>query len=213
MRRYSWLTWVLCIFLLLFANQAEAKLTIIPPSDMIEQSSLIVIGTIKDKQFSDDQRQVTLAVETWLKGSLQDKELVLQRDKYLMYGWLGFDFPDKGTRVMVLLQQSDPFVLTGETNSVAVLEGKHNVKLYKGTTMGQWTTELYEEAYSAFLEKRMSSLLAPKSVDNSNDIATILSMKPGFLKDRAYIYITIALACTVLLATGCYRMFKHKKDK
>jgi hypothetical protein len=38
-----------------------------------------------------------------------------------MYGWLEFDFPETGTRIMVLLQQNDQLTLTGDANAVAVL--------------------------------------------------------------------------------------------
>ncbi|MBE1446718.1 hypothetical protein [Paenibacillus sp. OAS669] len=96
-----------------------------------------------------------------------------------MYGWLGFDFPDVGTRVMVLMQQSSSLVLTGEVNSVAIVEDNQKVKLYQGTTMGQWTPELYEEAYSAYLAGQISSFSEPKNMDNPNDSGAVFGVMPA----------------------------------
>jgi len=130
-----------------------------------------------------------------------------------MYGWLGFDFPDVGTRVMVLMQQSSSLVLTGEVNSVAIVEDNQKVKLYQGTTMGQWTPELYEEAYSAYLAGQISSLSEPKNMDNPNDSGAGFGVMPHHMQHKAYVILTIALVCTVLLITImlCYRIIPRKK--
>jgi hypothetical protein len=171
------LTLVLLFFLLPFSKTTEAKLTIIPPQEMIEQSSLIVIGTVTKKDYSEEQRQVGISVETVIKGKIQQKEIYLNRDKPPMYGWLGFDFPETGTRIMVLLQQNDQFALTGDANAVAVLDG-NNVKLYKGSTMGQWTPEQYEETFKAYLDVQSTQITSDKMNDKSvTSLPVIVSYK------------------------------------
>jgi hypothetical protein len=78
-----------------FVQTVEAKLSIIPPQDMINQSDLIVIGTVTKKNYSEENRDVAFSIDTILKGDTNQKEIVLKRDKPVMYGWLGFNFPTK----------------------------------------------------------------------------------------------------------------------
>lgn len=70
-----------------------------------------------------------------------------------MYGWLGFDFPDAGTQILVFLSQNEQsgLSLTGDANNVAIVDKDDSVQLCHGSTMGKWTPEHYEEAYQAFI--------------------------------------------------------------
>lgn len=209
MKKYGLLALVLLFSLITFINTTEAKLTIIPPNGMIAQSNLIVIGTVTKKEYSEQQRQVSISIETVIKGKTKQKEIDLIRDKPPMYGWLGFDFPETGTRIMVLLQQNDQLTLTGDFNAVAVLD-ENNVKLYKGATMvGQWTPEQYEETYKAFLDKSMQS--SPKPNDKGE--TTIFGVKSSHLEYKIGVLKNIALLVGVVLVSSflLYRILKRKR--
>jgi hypothetical protein len=68
MKKCGFFTIVLLMFLTTFINTSEAKLVIMPPQEMIEQSTLIVIGTVTKKEYSEQQRQISISVETVVKG-------------------------------------------------------------------------------------------------------------------------------------------------
>ena len=196
------------LFLLLpFSKITEAKLTIIPPKEMIEQSSLIVIGTVLKKEYSEEQRQVGISVEKVVKGKIEQKEIFLKRDKPPMYGWLGFDFPETGTRIMVLLQQNDQLILTGDTNAVSVLDGK-NIKLYKGSTMGQWTPEQYEETFKAYLDEQYKHNTG-KLNNNGVTMPVVEAKQQTF---TTLIITSIILGCVVATMFFIYRIIKRKRQ-
>jgi hypothetical protein len=220
MKKCGMLTLVLLFLIVSFSKTTEAKLSIIPPQQMIEQSSLIVIGTVTKKEYSEEQRQVSISVESVVKGKTQQKEIHLKRDKPVMYGWLGFDFPETGTRIMVLLQQNDQLTLTGDVNAVAVLDG-NNVKLYNGSTMGQWTPEQYEETYKAYLEIQSTQMTSDKMNDKSGITTLAMTRNNGALipivEAKQQIFTT--LINTVLILGGfvvtmflIYRIFKRKRQ-
>lgn len=54
MKKCGLLTLLFLFFLLTFSKTTEAKLSIISPQEMIEQSSLIVIGTVMKKEYSKE---------------------------------------------------------------------------------------------------------------------------------------------------------------
>lgn len=152
MKNFGLFTLASLFLLVIFINTAEARLVILSSEEMIEQSNLIVIGTVMKKEYSEKHREVHISIEAVLKGKMNQKEIVFMRDKDLMYGWLEFDFPDAGTKIMVLTQQDEQLSLTGDANAVSVLDGD-NIRLYHGSTMGRWTPEKYEETYKAFLDE------------------------------------------------------------
>jgi hypothetical protein len=216
MKKSGLFTLVLLFVLITFIKTTEAKLTIIAPDGMIEESNLIVIGTVTKKEYSEQQRQVSISIETVVKGKTNKTEINLKRDKPPMYGWLEFDFPETGTKIMVLLQQNDQLTLTGDANAVAVLDD-NNVRLYNGATMGQWKPEQYEETYKAFLDKSMQSSLSTMPIDKSNDKGetTIFDIKLHHLEHKIDVLINIALIVGVVLVTGFlfYRILNRKRQK
>jgi hypothetical protein len=220
MKKCGMLTLVLLFLIVSFSKTTEAKLSIVPPQKMIEQSSLIVIGTVTKKEYSEEQRQVSISVESVVKGKTQQKEIHLKRDKPVMYGWLGFDFPETGTRIMVLLQQNDQLTLTGDVNAVAVLDG-NNVKLYNGSTMGQLAPEQYEETYKAYLDIQSTQMTSDKMNDNSGIITLAMTRNNGALipNVEAKQQIFTTLINTVLILGGfvvtmflIYRILKRKRQ-
>jgi hypothetical protein len=220
MKKCGMLTLVLLFLIVSFSKTTEAKLSIVPPQEMIEQSSLIVIGTVTKKEYSEEQRQISISVESVVKGKTQQKEIHLKRDKPVMYGWLGFDFPETGTRIMVLLQQDDQLTLTGDVNAVAVLDG-NNVKLYNGSTMGQWTPEQYEESYKAYLDIQSTQMTSDKMNDKSGITTLAMTRNNGALipNVEAKQQIFTTLVNTVLILGGfvvtmflIYRIFKRNRQ-
>jgi hypothetical protein len=212
MKKCGLFTIALLLFLTTFINTSEAKLIIMPPQEMIKQSTLIVIGTVSKKEYFEQQRQISISVETVVKGKTKQKEIDLIKDKPLMYGWLEFDFPEPGTRVMVLLQQNEKLTLTGDANAVALLDN-NNVRLYNGSTMGQWTPEQYEETYKAFLDKSMLSSPMPTDKFNDDGKTTIFDIKPHQLNHKIIVLIdtAIILGVVVIFFFFTYRILKRNK--
>lgn len=173
MKNYGLLTLLLLLLTLPLGKTSEAKLLIIPPQEMINQSSLIVIGTVTKREYSEETRQVVISIDRVVKGTIQQKEIVFKRNKPNMYGWLGFDFPEKGTTIMVLLQQNNELTLTGDTNAVAVLD-QHQVKLHNGFTMGQYTPEKYEDAYNSYLAANGGTELPAVEANNKQQFPTFI---------------------------------------
>ncbi|CAM4429877.1 hypothetical protein L1N85_26890 [Paenibacillus alkaliterrae] len=220
MKKCGLLALVLLFLLLPFSNTTEAKLSIIPPQDMIEQSSLIVIGHVTKKEYSEEERQVVISVETVIKGKIKQKYIYLKRGKPPMYGWLGFDFPEQGTRIMVLLQQNDQLTLTGDANAVAVLDD-NNVRLYKGFTMGQFTPEKYESTYKAYLDVQSSQITSDKMNDkNVTSMPVMISyngetMPAVEAKQETFTTLkntSIILGCIVATIFFIYRILKRKRQ-
>lgn len=207
MKKLGLLILLLQLFSISFFNTTEAKLTIIPPEEMVKQSTLIVIGTVTKKEYTEQQREVHFSVETVIKGKTTQNEIELRWDKPPMYGWLGFDFPETGTRIIVLLQQNDQqLTLTGDANAVAILDGNY-VKLYKGSTMGHWTPEQYEETYKVFLDKSIQSTQMPIDILSNKGETTNFSVKSQHLKFNIALIIGVMVVTSFLL----YRILKRKR--
>jgi hypothetical protein len=207
MKKSGLLTLVL-LFFLIPLSKIEAKLTIISPQEMVEQSSLIIIGTVTKKEYTEEKRLVSISVETVVKGKSQQKEIQLKRDKPLMYGWLGFDFPETGSRVMLLLQQNDQLTLTGDVNAVSVLDDS-NFRLYKGTTMGKWAPEQYEKSYKAYLDKQ-SSQMSDKM--NENGVTITPSTETKQQTFNTLINKILILGGFVVTMFLIYRILKRKRQ-
>jgi hypothetical protein len=210
MKKCGMVTLVLMLFIISFTETSEAKLLIISPQTMVEQSTLIVIGTVTKKEYTEQQRQISFSVESVIKGKTKQKEIDLKRNKPPMYGWLGFDFPETGTRIMVLLQQADQLTLTGDVNAVAVLDG-NNVRLYKGSTMGKWTPKKYEETYQAFLDKNIESSTSPVNKSNVKGETTTDTAKQQTIKSGVLINTLILIILGVATIFIVYRILKRKR--
>lgn len=61
-------------------TQLYAKMSIISPIEMILKSDHIIIGIIKKRDFKEEHREVAISVDAVLKGMINRKEVVLQRD-------------------------------------------------------------------------------------------------------------------------------------
>lgn len=98
---------------------------------------------------------------------ITEKEIVLSRDIcpgiMKSFGY-SFDFPEEGTKVMVLLKNYPNTGLSPTyANSICVIN-KNKVSLYKSMGFGarymdnevNWSPKDYEETYQAYYEKAVS---------------------------------------------------------
>lgn len=159
---------ILPIILLIFmmTDIANARLSVIPPHEMISNSDYIIVGTVTEKNYSENHRKVKISIESFLKGNINEQELILEQDKPPLYGWLNFDFPEEGTRVLVLMQKEKGYFLTGDANSVVVIKNNGNIELYNGRSMNNFTIKQYEDAYTSFFKKNIKQDYSKKDTES-----------------------------------------------
>lgn len=145
---------------------ANARLSVIPPHEMISNSDYIIVGTVTEKNYSENHRKVKISIESFLKGNINEQELILEQDKPPLYGWLNFDFPEEGTRVLVLMQKEKGYFLTGDANSVVVIKNNGNIELYNGRSMNNFTIKQYEDAYTSFFKKNIKQDYSKKDTES-----------------------------------------------
>ncbi|MDQ0897425.1 hypothetical protein [Paenibacillus sp. V4I7] len=150
---------VFVVFLLLSVflstQTVSAKMSIIPPQDMLNSSDYIVVGNVIKQNTADKYRavhkEITLSVEAVLKGEITQKEIVLKRDIRFHPGEVPYDFPKRGTKVMLLLRNNTNGLSLTYHNSICVIQD-HRLSLYKGIGFGDWSVNEYEETYQAFYD-------------------------------------------------------------
>ncbi|MCZ8517656.1 hypothetical protein O9H85_36120 [Paenibacillus filicis] len=135
----------------------NAKMTIYSPQDMIKNSDHILIGIIKKRKYEENYREVTISVETVLKGVLTQKEIVLSRvyrKDIINLSGVRFEFPKKGSKVMLLLKNYPNIGLSLTYANSICLMNNNKVSLYEGTEfVGNWKTTDYEKTYQTFYDK------------------------------------------------------------
>jgi hypothetical protein len=156
--------------LFMTTQTADAKMSVISPSDMIDISDYIIVGKIKKnittkKQYSDYtaiHREVTFSIEVVLKGEIVQKEIVISRDTrtdIMNLTGISFEFPKKGTTVMLLLRNYTNGISITYANSICVIK-KGKIHLYEGMGFGSndvnWSPQDYEETYQAFYDKALT---------------------------------------------------------
>lgn len=72
------------------------------PELALQHAEIIITGTVNERDYSDNQRQVVIKVNEVLKGDLPAQVITLQKTLGPMYGWTGFDFPEAGADVFLL---------------------------------------------------------------------------------------------------------------
>jgi hypothetical protein len=172
------------IFCLILLNpllpKSNAKMSIFSPQQMIDMSDFIVVGEIKKRNYEDKHIQVIISVESVLKGKITEKEIVLNRDLNMNYNY-SFDFPEKGTKVMVLLKKY-PNVGLSLTYANSICELNENkVTLYNGMDFRSknkehevyWYSRDYEAAYQAFYDNAVKgNISTDKAIKIALDYAT-----------------------------------------
>ncbi|CAN7612541.1 hypothetical protein [Paenibacillus sp. LjRoot56] len=164
------LTVLVCLTLLNpFPPQLRAKMSVFSPQDMIGISDYIVVGEIKkdiptkklNAEYTNIRKEVRISVESVLKGSMAQKEIVLKRDfrtDIMRTDGVDFNFPKKGTKVMLLLRDYERSGISlTYANSICVIN-KGKVQLYDGMGFGSKDVTFepndYEKACQTFYDKR-----------------------------------------------------------
>ncbi|MDQ0888568.1 hypothetical protein QFZ81_003656 [Paenibacillus sp. V4I9] len=151
---------VICLtFLNPLLPQLNAKMSVISPEDMIGKSDHIVVGIIKNWDYTENHREVTISIDTVLKGDINQNQIVLKRDIDAMHRWVTFDFPKEGDKVMVLLRNTTNGYSPTYANSVCIIKN-NRVYLFEGMGFGSnnmhWLPNDYEKTYQAFYENALS---------------------------------------------------------
>lgn len=144
-------------------------MSVFSPQDMIRVSDYIVVGEIKkdvttkkrNDEYTAIHKEVTISIESVLKGEMAQKEIVLKRDfrtDIMRTDGFDFDFPKKGTKVMLLLRNYEiSGISLAYANSICVIN-KGKVQLYDGMGFGSNDVKFdpsdYEKAYQTFYDKR-----------------------------------------------------------
>ncbi len=169
-----------------------AKLLVANPSQMIQHADLIIVGSVQAKHYTEDDREVIIKIESVLKGSTPLEEIALKQHKGPMYGWLGFDFPDQGKRVMVLLREGEKgkgYQLLNDLNNVATVEDNGDIKLYKGSTINETKPQDYEKAFKSIFDEYSRNISDVKAKEKRPETAaqdnignlTLLAILGGFI--------------------------------
>lgn len=140
-------------------------MSVFSPQDMIRISDYIVVGEIKkdvttkirNTDITAIHKEVTILIKSVLKGEMARKEVVLKRDfrtNIMHTGGIDYNFPKKGTKVMILLRnyESSGISLTS-VNSICVIK-KGKVQLYDGLGFGNNEPNDYEKVYQSFYDIR-----------------------------------------------------------
>lgn len=154
---------ILCLVLtsamvLLLPGTASARLMVAGPEQALQHTDIIITGTVSERSYGEKQRQVVIKVNEVLKGDLPAQVITLQKTLGPMYGWTGFDFPEAGADVFLLLRSGgqNGYFLAWELNSVALLEKGQVVSLYHGSNIGindgHWSSDDYASAYNTYYQ-------------------------------------------------------------
>lgn len=214
-RAISFISWVVVILcsIVISSIEVQARLLVVSPKHMIESLNLIFVGKVVEKSYSEEKRKVRLEVKCVLKGNLDESELTLEREKPVMYGWLGFDFPDVGSKVFVLLDKSDKEYSTVDVNYVATINDDGNIQLYNGMTMNSYTPEKYAEEYESFYKENMKKIVSSpqiteKLLERENNVNSQVIKNENNIKS-----IIVSIGCLLLVVIcALIILFKRKKD-
>lgn len=144
---------LLMIYMMLFTqNDAQARLTILSPLQMVENSDLIIAGTVKNLVTTESERNVTIEIDSVLKGEYDEKEISIE-SRPLRYGWT--EFPSKGKRVMVLLtkEENNSYSLTADVNNVAVINENGEIEVSNRGGTDKWPVDSYDRFYTLFFKE------------------------------------------------------------
>ncbi|MDH7479420.1 MAG: hypothetical protein QHH02_05370 [Syntrophomonadaceae bacterium] len=151
------LTTALLFFLPLTAS---ARLSVSSPEGTLDGAQLVVVGEVAERDYRDTKRRVVVRVDEVIKGTYGKERLTLEMDQNPIYGWAGFDFPEPGAKVFLLLRGEEQcgYWLARDLNCVAGVNEGRVTGLYNGRKIGinesSWTAEdyarAYDEAYQAW---------------------------------------------------------------
>lgn len=204
----------LFIMVFLLSDIANAKLVVLSPEAMIESSDFIFTGKVVEKNYTEEQRTVKIEIDRILKGNENISELTLTRQKPKMYGWLGFDFPEVGNKVFVLLNKSkQEYMPNFDLNYVAIVNEDDKIELYNGNSINGVGKEEYATVYEKFLKENHSKAIIPKknALEQKVDKEIQLSEVSDNNDDkRPFMYILLSAATIVIILSLSF-FVKRKK--
>lgn len=164
-RRYLWFTVLLLGGFLLTAVMilpAQALLMVCSPQDMLLRADNIVVGTITKLVDEDHQQTARIELEKELKGTLEEDVITVEAGGHIPLVGASDVFPDKGTRVFLVLEEDDDgYQLASGMNAVALVKNGHVTSLYNGYNVGingrQWTISDYVEAFDDYYHNQDES--------------------------------------------------------
>ncbi|MCR4441208.1 MAG: hypothetical protein QHH10_04055 [Peptococcaceae bacterium] len=182
---------LLVILLALLPGVANARLSVSSPEGTLKRADLIVTGTVIERNYEDERRKVTIEINEVLKGTIEEKQLKLERKKNDVYGWTGFDFPEPGAKIFLLLggDKTHGYWPAGDLNFLAVVADGHVSELYKGSKIGindqSWPQEDYAKAYDAFYQSHRQDKadLEQTGKMTKEQIATLIQTQGKHNKD------------------------------
>lgn len=151
----------LFLLIILFAGQnISALMAGAEPKIMVENSDLIIVGTVIDKSLNGDYVNSKVSVDRILKGKTTKKYIDITTSAQTHVDVVTYGFPDKGTKVMLLLRNEHLFA---DFNNIAIVKS-NKVKLFDGISFGyngaNWSQSLYEKEYDKLLQNnRLNYLL------------------------------------------------------
>lgn len=200
------ITLILVILLILFSslpllaqNVAEARLVILNPMAMIEQSDLIIAGNVKDLVTGEAERKVTIKIDSVLKGEYAETDLTLEI-RPSRYGWN--EFPPEGTKVMLLLSKEEDgsYNLTADLNNIAVIDKNDEVKIPTNRGgMDSWTPDSYERFYTLFFKENYNK--------PNNQLSQVSNMSTNKFAADKLLYQSINIVILVLLLAFGFWVF------
>lgn len=219
----------------LFAPQAEAKLTVLPPDKMIEQADIIATGTVAGLApgSEDELNSGTIELDAVLKGHVGEAKIVLKETRYMTEkSWLQ-RIPPVGTKVFVLLatdEEGKPgFFADG--NQIAVMDNDRVTEVYKGINT---STVPYAAVYDAYYQRIKDGAYRPRAdrVSEGTQSAAVpvrtgavqteasaagagapdaAAAKPPLAGGRLALVVAPAAALLLLAAAGLWRIGRHRR--
>ncbi len=140
-------------------STASARLRVLPPDDLIERATAIVIGTVTSRTETGRSLDVVMEVDRFLKGTAKDRQVSISAWAYPEGAEPPDAFPAEGTAVLVALGgDSGNWRLQTDLNAVALLEKGHVTAIHHGTRIGideqAWDAEDYARAFEEFYQAR-----------------------------------------------------------
>lgn len=149
---------IVLLAIISFVPQAEARLMAGGPDTVIENSTLILTGTVTGNMETEEERTFALRVNHVLKGDYQKEEITLTEKKNPVYGWVhAYCVPEVNTELLLFLREVDnsyPY-FSFDMNCIALIEGQKVTDLLDGSNVGindeHWEIGDYVKGYNAFL--------------------------------------------------------------
>lgn len=207
MKKVNIYKFLICLFISIFllSDITYALLIVLSPEGMIEYSDFIFTGKVIEKNYAEDQRTVKIEIDRILKGDESIGELTLTRQNSEMYGWLGFDFPDPGNKVFVLLSKTEQgYMPCFDLNYVAVINKDEKIELYNGHIINGIQKEEYAAVYQKFFDENYDKAIIPKKETAKYQVDKY--------RNKPIIYIFMSLIITLIILSIALFFKKKIRD-